>query len=362
MKFHERALAIASSAKPVSWLGEITPQLLSDWVARELGANFIDSTWARYGHRLSRSVPCTPILHVVSGRTPHAALQSLIRGILVGAENWMKLPSTGLAEITGFVESLPEELRPKLSTRLLPDWLENAATVVVFGSDTTIQQLAGQLRPWQRFVPHGHKISFGMVLGQWTKNEILAAVQDGCAFDQLGCLSPQFFLIKENAHDFAEQLAEQLGEDAADHPVTLVRDEISLEAAAAIRAFREGWRFRTAGSATARLWESKKDSLDWTVLFDPGEAIPSNPLYRTFVVKPMTPETETSIALLRKHLSTIGAHPLDSVAIDLAVRLGAQRICALGQMQQPGLDWHHDGFPSLGSLVRVIDVENPCPC
>jgi Acyl-CoA reductase (LuxC) len=360
MKFHERALAIASSAKPFSWLGEITPQLLSDWVTRELGTNFIDSTWARYGDRLYRSVPCTPILHIVSGQTPHAALQSLIRGILVGAENWIKLPSTGLTEITGFIESLPEDLRPKLSTRLLPDWLENAATVVVFGSDTTIQQLAGQLRPGQRFVPHGHKISFGMVLGPWTKNQILAAVQDGWAFDQLGCLSPQFFLIKENARDFAEQLVEQLGEDTANRPTGLARDQLPLEAAAAIRAFREDWRFRTAGSATARLWESKKDTLDWTVLFDPGEAIPSNPLYRTFVVKPMTQETEKSIALLRQHLSTIGAHPLDSATIDRAARLGAQRICALGRMQQPSLDWHHDGFPSLGSLVRVIDVETPC--
>jgi hypothetical protein len=31
-------------------------------------------------------------------------------------------------------------------------------------------------------------------------------------------------------------------------------------------------------------------------------------------------------------------------------------------MQEPALDWHHDGFPSLGSLVRVIDLESQSFC
>jgi Acyl-CoA reductase (LuxC) len=360
MKFHERAQATATSTKPFRWLGEITPQLLTNWVTRELGANFLDSSWTQYGDRLCRSVPCSPILHIVSGQTPHAALQSLIRGIMVGAENWIKLPATGLVEVTLFAASLPEELRPQLATRLSSEWLENAATVVVFGSDATIQDLAGRVRPWQRFIPHGHRISFGMILGEWAENEVSGAIQDGCAFDQLGCLSPQFFLVKERARDFAEQLAEQLREDLAQGELRLTDShhaQLPVEAAAAIRTFREDWRFRTAGSSTARLWESEKDSLDWTVLFDPGNTIPSNPLYWTFVIKPMTEEIESSITPLQKHLSTIGIHPLNSESISLAVRLGAQRICALGQMQNPSLDWHHDGFPSLGSLVRVIDIE-----
>jgi hypothetical protein len=351
MDFHERVLAVAAAAKPFSWLGEINPQLLHDWVARELGTHFVDSSWSRYGKRLCRLVPCSPILHIVSGNTPHAALQSLIRGILVGAGNWIKLPSMGLVELTQFVELLPAELRPQVSTRLLPGWLEHAAAVVVFGSDHTIQQLAGQLEPWQRFVPHGHKISFAMVLGRWSKIEVLAAIEDGSAFDQLGCLSPQFFLVKEGAAAFAEQLAEQLMQSST-------RAQIPVEAAAAIRTFREDWRFRAVSSSGTRLWESARDSLDWTVLLDPGETIPTNPLYRTFVVKPMTEQTEQSIALLRKHLSTVGTYPLNPESIDQAARLGAQRICALGRMQQPSLDWHHDGFPSLGSLVRTIDAEN----
>jgi hypothetical protein len=349
MKLRQRVQAIAESAQRFPWLGEITPQLLSDWVARELGGEFATSSWAEYGDRFRRVVPYTPILHVVSGETPHAALQSLMRGILVGAENWIKLPSTDLVEVRSFVQSLPQELRPRLSRQLVPDWLERAAAVVVFGSDRTIQEFAGRVQPWQRFVPHGHKISFAIVLGEWTKTEIAGTVEDGLAFDQLGCLSPQFFLVKERPEQFAEQLAAQLESSA---PI-----QLSLAAAAAIRAFREDWRFRTANEPAMQLWESSAKSLDWTVLFDPGETIPDHPLHRTFVVKPFTTTLEGTIGLLQKHISTIGIHPVVPEAIDLAIRFGAQRICPIGRMQRPALDWHHDGFPSLGSLVRMIDLE-----
>ena len=349
MKFPERVQAIADSARAFPWLGEITSQLLCDWVARELGVEFATSSWIQYGDRFRRLIPCSPILHIVSGLTPHAALQSLIRGILVGSENWIKLPSTDLVEVRTFVDSLPKAIQPKLSERLLPGWLESAATVVVFGSDRTIQEFASQVRPWQRFVPHGHKVSFAMLLGEWTTTEILGAIQDGSAFDQLGCLSPQFFLVKEQANHFAEQLARQLKASS--------QVPMPLEAAAAVRAFREDWRFRSANDPGTQLWESPDNSLAWTVLFDPGREFPRQPSHRTFVIKPFTASLEPSIELLRKYISTIGIHPVVPESIDLAIQFGAQRICPIGQMQKPALDWHHDGFPSLGSLVRAIDLE-----
>src|SRR5882757_4016376 len=316
MKLQERVEAVVESARTFPWLGEITPQVLNDWVTRELGVEFATSSWAQHGDRFRQLVPYSPILHIVSGETPHAALQSLMRGILVGAENWIKLPSTDLVEIRSFVESLPKELQPRLSQQLSSDWLERAAAVVVFGSDRTIQEFASRVRPWQRFIPHGHKISFAMDLGEWTKAEISGAIRDFSA------------------------------------PI-----QLPLAAAVAIRAFRENWRFRTANNPAGKLWESRNNSLDWTVLFDPAETIPDHPLNRTFVVKPFTASLEPCIDLLRKHISTIGIHPLVPEAIDLAIRFGAQRICPVGRMQEPALDWHHDGFPSLGSLVRVIDLE-----
>src|SRR5260370_36779707 len=128
MKFPERVQAIADSARAFPWLGEITSQLLCDWVARELGVEFATSSWIRYGNRFCRLIPCSPILHIVSGETPHAALQSLIRGILVGSENWIKLPSTDLFEARPFVDSLPKLIQRNLSHRLVAGWRESMPT------------------------------------------------------------------------------------------------------------------------------------------------------------------------------------------------------------------------------------------
>ena len=41
----------------------------------------------------------------------------------------------------------------------------------------------------------------------------------------------------------------------------------------------------------------------------------------------------------------------------LAAAAGASRLCPLGRMQQPPLDWNHDGQPPLRGLVRWLDVE-----
>ena len=127
MKLQERVQALVESARTFPWLGEITSQVLNDWVERELGVEFATSSWAQHGDRFRQLIPYSPILHIVSGETPHAALQSLMRGILVGAENWIKVPSTDLVEIRSFVESLPKELQPSLSQQLSSDWLERAA-------------------------------------------------------------------------------------------------------------------------------------------------------------------------------------------------------------------------------------------
>src|SRR5258708_9770759 len=167
----ERGQGIADSARAFPGLGEITSQLLCDWVAREFGVEFATSSWIRYGNRFRRLIPCSPILHIVSGETPHAALQSLIRGILVGSENWIKLPSTDLVKVRTFVDSLPKAIQPKLSKRPLPGCLERALTVMVFGSERTIQRFAVQVRPWQRFAPHGHIGSIAIILGVRTETE-----------------------------------------------------------------------------------------------------------------------------------------------------------------------------------------------
>ncbi|MBV8375733.1 MAG: hypothetical protein JO279_01900 [Verrucomicrobia bacterium] len=347
----KRIAAIASAAAAFSWLGDWTPENLSRWIELELGLLLNGPEPQRYGTHHCLTIPLSPILHIVSGNTPHAALQSLLRGLIVGAVNWIKLPSGGLPELNTFVDRLPKEIRPAMATRLLPGWLEGAEAVVVFGSDAAAEEFAGKILPTQKFLAHGHKISLGLIWSRCHEQLAEGIAKDVFPFDQLGCLSPQFFYVAGDSAEFARQLSQLLPEQP--RPGRAAKD---LGIAAALRAFREEWRFRAATEEGVFLWESP-GNLDWAVVHDPDPGLVANPLHSTIFIKPMPLDTALLLSPIRRLISTIGLHPVNRESVNLGVRSGAQRLCPIGQMQNPPLTWHHDGWPALASLVRYVDVE-----
>jgi hypothetical protein len=114
MNTAERAVALAQAAASFPLLGKVAPEELIDVVRLELGhAEILDGFRAYAGH-FSWAIPNDPILHVISGNTPHAGLQSLIRGLFLGAMNFVKLPASGLREVEGFAKMLPSWLKDRL--------------------------------------------------------------------------------------------------------------------------------------------------------------------------------------------------------------------------------------------------------
>ena len=93
------------------------------------------------------------------------------------------------------------------------------------------------------------------------------------------------------------------------------------------------------------------------MIHDPEPELVTNPLHGTIFIKPMPSDPELALSPIRRLISTIGLFPIDLESVDFGIRFGAQRICQIGQMQEPPLTWHHDGWPALGSLVRYVDVE-----
>jgi hypothetical protein len=352
MKLDDRIAAVVSAAAEVGSLGKLTSQNIAEWIELELGQFLRGSDLQRYGRQHCLALPLSPILHIVSGNTPHAALQSLLRGVIVGASNWVKMPKEGLPEVETFVRALPEELRPALATGLEPNWMEEAEMIVVFGSDETVREFSGRVLPSQRFLAHGHKVSLGLIWGQCDLQLTEGIVRDVFSFDQLGCLSPQFFYVAGDSAEFAYQLSREL-EKQLQRPTTTVREPPT---AAALRAFREEWKFRAAAESGVCFWDSH-GSLDWVVIHDPTPDLVHNPLHGTIIIKPMPSDPKTALFPIQRLISTIGLHPLDLESVALAVRSGAQRVCQIGQMQEPPLTWHHDGWPALESLVRYVDVE-----
>lgn len=385
---HERAAALARVAARFPFLnsnaGPVTERDLLALVAQELGdAEALDrfvpspvppmpptgSTLSQSLNHLSRATPLSPLLHIVSGNTPHAALQSLLRGLLLGAHNRCKLPSSvELPEVAQFLALLPPWLasQVEIATNLPETWLSEAEAVVVFGSDETIALFHGRIRPDQRFIAHGHKISLGVLLGDDGFSSAPAFARDIALYNQLGCLSPQLLYIASDEEGYslkyAAHLADALEAEEAENP----RGPIPLEAQGTIAALREEYRFRAALDPRVRLWESH-GSTAWSVIHDPEPGFRPSPLYRTILIKPLKPlpggmpvaETlRRELAAVRRHLSTIALHPFTQQAAgELALATGAPRLCPFGAMQFPSPFWHHDGEAVLQPLVRWQDLE-----
>lgn len=353
MKLDDRIRAVASAAADNPWLGNLTADNILVWVELELGRLLQLGEPQGYGHSHCLVQPLSPVLHVVSGNTPQAALQSLIRGVVVGAKNWIKLPQGGLPEVHEFSMRLPETLRPELSEHLDPGWVRDAEAIVVFGADETVRHFSRLLSPTQRLLAHGNKSSFGLIWFPMDQDVINGAAWDVFVFDQLGCLSPQFYYVSGDSAEFASLLATRLEELCRRTPEASVR---GYKVAAALRSFREEWKFRAATESGLHIWESP-GTLDWVVIHDPVSRLVASPLHRTIFVKPMPSDLGSVLTPIWRHISTVGLYPVNLTSVELAIRLGAQRVCRIGQMQNPPLTWHHDGWPTLSSLVRYVDVE-----
>ena len=340
-------------------LGEVTTADLLALVCADLGHEEILDGFQPHGPHLARAVAPGMILHIVSGNTPHAGLQSLLRGLLLGSHNLCKLPSGGLVpELAAFRATLPPPLAAAVElSETLPDaWLDRADAAVVFGSDATVAELRRRVPPDRTFIAHGHRVSLGVIFDDPEARSVDVAAQAVSLFDQQGCLSPQGFYVRGNARAYAERLAAAMARRHASHP----RAALEPGSAAALVAWREERRFQTANApAQYALWTSP-GSTAWNVFYDGADpGFTPSPLYRTVIVKPLPTDLRGALAPVRTFLSAVGIWPATREHVDwlAAQNLGASRLCALERMQLPPLTWHQDGVAPLASLVRWVDGE-----
>jgi hypothetical protein len=354
MTAEDRATHLAAAAAEFPWLGETTATDLLALLTAELGDPQVLETFRWHGTHLSRAVAPPVILHIISGNTPAAGLQSLIRGLLLGSHNLCKLPAAGLPEILQFRDALPPTLaaRIEVATHLHAEWLERADAVVVFGSDETIRQFRSLVRPDQTFVAHGHKLSLGVVFHDPKLASVRGAARDSSLFDQLGCLSPHVFYVADDPFAYAVKLADEMERFDAQEP----RRALSIAEANAIRNSRAEFAFRAANEKDLALFQSV-GSTAWTVVFDVGPDFPRSPLNRFIFVKPLPADLPAELAPVRRHLSTIGMWPATIENARKLATIGANRLCPIGRMQTPPWTWHQDNQPALTPLVRWVDFE-----
>ena len=363
MQTREIAKHLAEAASHFPWMGTVTVDGLMGLVRAELGHEEALDRFLPYGDHHARALGPCMILHIISGNTPHAGIQSLIRGLLLGAFNWCKIPSSGLPEVAAFRERLPFELARRIiiAEELRGDWLDQADAVIVFGRDETVENFRKRVRADQRFLPHAHRLSFGVVFDDPEFRSVADAAKSASLYNQQGCLSPHLFYVDPKiAREYAQRLAGAMEAFEKENP----RGPVSLPEQSEIAALRKDFAFRAAMNSEPgekpALWESP-DSTSWTVLFDPEPQFTASCLNRVIYVKPMPADgLPAAVSRVYKHLSTVGIFPATPENAEKLVLTGASRICPIGEMQFPPLTWHHDAQPVLAPLVNWVDFEGDC--
>ncbi|MGK0187308.1 MAG: hypothetical protein ACI9R3_003095 [Verrucomicrobiales bacterium] len=361
----ERALAIAEGLQsfPHAMGAAIDADDLLEWVRLELGHAKALDEFCKRGTILSRAKPPKTILHVVAGNTVNAALQSLAMGLLLGSKNRLKLPTGGAevaAAVAKFVMALPSELSAMVdaSEEFSDDWLREANAVIVYGSDETVAHFREMVRPRQKFVAHGHRLSFAIVFDPSAPEAAYQAATDISLFDQQGCLSPHTLYVRENSAGEARHFAEDLSKAMETFNVHTPRQTLTAGEAQEIQHLRSSYAFRAANDQRVSVWQSK-DSTDWTVIFEEDPQFAVSCLNRLVFVKPLPPmeSMPEHLRLVRAHLSSVAISPCSMENVRAVMELGISRICALGQSQLPTPFWHQEGQASLPYLVDWIDVE-----
>ena len=354
MSTREVAAHLAAAAAHFPFLSGTTYHELLALIHAELGHAEALDDFQPYGAHYAKAVGPEKILHIISGHTPAAGLQSIIRGLLLGSRNFCKVPSSGLPEIAEFRDWLPESLadRIEIKRELTSDWIEEADAVIVFGTDTTIAKVRSYIRPGQIFLTYGQKLSFGVIFHDPAFASAPGAARDASIFDQQGGLSPHVFFVANDPLAYAAKLAAEMERLHQRRP----RGALSLSDANAIRNLRTELSFRLANDEPVALFQSP-DSTAWAVAFDAQPGFPASPLNRFIFVKPFPKDFVETFAHVRPHLSCAGIWPATLENARALAEAGVSRICPVGHMQLPPVTWHQYGQPVLTPLVRWIDCE-----
>lgn len=327
--------------------------------------------------RGSMAVAPDLMLHIAAGAIPNGTFTSMVLGLLLRSAQVVKCAS-GQAFLPRLFAHSVYEQDPKLGSCLeIAAWpsgrmdlaeavYRRAACVTASGSDETMAAVSRVVPAGCRFVPYGHRVSFGFVAagslsGVEARAVVAQAAFDVAAWDQLGCLSPHAIYVESGGALEPDQFAELLAAELQALEARLPRGAVGPREAATIRSRRAFYEVRAAHSAETRLWFSE-GSTAWTVVYEAAPLFQCSCLHRFIYVKSVKDLGEALRAAdaVRGKVSTVGLAAREdkvrSLAEELA-RWGVTRVCPLGRMQAPPLAWRHDGRPALGDLVTWADCE-----
>ena len=314
------------------------------------------------------------LVHSWAGNVPALSLWSLVCGLLVKAPAIGKLASAEPL-FAGWFARLLAEVHPPLADCLAVVWWRGAGgegadalyaqadTVLAYGGNQTLDALRRRLPVTTRFLPHGHKLGFGLIDAQaldTLKAPAMArlAAWDVMRYDQQGCYSPHVFYVQRGAPVSARAFADYLAAELTNLQRRFARRELDLEEGAALARWQQNMEW--GGDAHQLLGPV---DAPWSVAYSESlQPLAPTALYRTIAVVAVDrlDAVLPVVAAQRDYLQTAGIAAGPEELYRLAGLLGAAgvtRISAIGSMSMPEAGWHHDGRSNLLDLVRMTEIE-----
>lgn len=353
------------------------PQLQRFLVEDFANPKLLDEFQARPKGGAAKAFGPDLLIHIWAGNVPALPLWSLVCGLLVKAGSLGKLPSAEPL-FAGLFARLLVEVHPPLADCLAVVWWKGgdepvaaalyaeADTVLAYGGNDSLDQIRRQLPITTRFLPHGHKLAFGLIgraaldarRGPATAR---LAARDVAQYDQQGCYSPHVFYVerggKVSPRQFAQHLSSELANLEQRHP----RRPLALDDAAGVAGWRQKCEVRSlSGEKIEPIGET---GTAWAVVYA-DEPLTLEPTALNRCIQVVAVDTlEQAIAQVdvrRPFLQTVGLAAAPAELFRLAEALGhagVTRIVAIGAMATPEAGWHHDGRFNLLDLVRMVEIE-----
>lgn len=242
--------------------------------------------------------------------------------------------------------------------------LAAADLLVAYGDDRTISGL--RARRQGPFIGHGHRVSFAVVAAEIATDPDTAAeaaralALDAAVWDQRGCLSPQLCYVQGDLR-VAGEFGERLGLALREMAERLPPGSTSLAERNAVGRLRAEAEWRGYGGKGVTLFAAG-GLAEGTVVVEPEAIFRPSPLGRSLRVLPFRRPAELagSLAPARSFLEAAGlaAEPdREGAWTELLRECGVHRVCPLGEMQRPGLEWRQGGRPRVADWV-VWKTEN----
>jgi hypothetical protein len=226
---------------------------------------------------------------------------------------------------------------PREATETERAVLAAADVVTITGTNEAIAAVSR--RPRARVVAHGARTSVALLRDDAPDSEMAALALDIALYEQRGCLSPTTVFVAGDAdvRDLAERILGALG--AAATPLPMPR---STGARASRRLALETARF-----AGATVLEGRGGAV---VTGGPWGTIDDALVGRTVAVRPF--DADSLAPFRRGEIDCIGIGRMVEISESFFREHGVSRVCPVGRMQRPRIDWPRGQRPALGSLFR----------